>query len=228
MTVSPVDLLVFGPHPDDLEIGMGGTVAHHVASGLSVGLCDLTRGEMGTNGTPEEREREAEEARVVLGAAWRVNLGLPDRQLREAPEQVRPIVELIRRCRPAAIALPHWADRHPDHVAAYTLVSAAAFAAACAATTRQARRGSPTGSSYYFINTSVEAIVRDRRLRPVRGQTARARLSRTQFAPADADARTTRLTSPLFQQLIESRDAQFGAPRRRPVGGRVRRSRAAW
>ena len=79
--MSPVDLLAFGPHPDDIEIGMGATIAHHVARGLVVGLCDLTRGEMGSNGTPEEREREAEAARVVLGADWRVNLGLPDRQL---------------------------------------------------------------------------------------------------------------------------------------------------
>jgi len=79
MTVSPVDLLVFGPHPDDLEIGIGGTVAHHVASGLSVGLCDLTRGEMGTNGTPEERVREAEEARAVLGAPHTVATFDPSR-----------------------------------------------------------------------------------------------------------------------------------------------------
>ena len=66
-----VDLLVFGPHPDDLEIGLGGTIARHVALGSSVGLCDLTAGEMGSNGTIDERMAEAEAARKVLGAAWR-------------------------------------------------------------------------------------------------------------------------------------------------------------
>ena len=71
-------------------VGMGATIAHHVAKGLRVGLCDLTRGEMGSNGTPAEREQEAEAARVVLGAEWRVNLGLPDRHLRDVAEQVRP------------------------------------------------------------------------------------------------------------------------------------------
>ena len=73
----------FGPHPDDLEIGLGGTIAHHAARGLRVGLCDLTAGEMGSNGTVDERLAEAEAARAVLGAAWRENLRLarpPDRQ----------------------------------------------------------------------------------------------------------------------------------------------------
>ena len=211
MTGSPVDLLVFGPHPDDLEIGMGATVAHHVASGLSVGLCDLTRGEMGTNGTPEERVREAEEARVVLGAAWRVNLGLPDRQLREAPEQVRPIVELIRRCRPAAIALPHESDRHPDHVAANTLVRAAAFSSGLRRYDAAGPPWKPDWLVCYFINNSVEpSFVIDVTEQYEIKRRALA-CHRSQFAPANVDAEETRLTSPLFQQLIESRDAQFGA-----------------
>ena len=68
-------MLAFGPHPDDLEIGLGGTLAKHAALGHSVGLCDLTRGEMASNGSPEERVKEAEQARKVLGAAWRENLG---------------------------------------------------------------------------------------------------------------------------------------------------------
>ena len=75
---SEIDLLVFGPHPDDLEIGFGGSVALHAALGFRVGLCDLTRGELGSNGTPDERETEAEAACGVLGAAWRVNLRWPD------------------------------------------------------------------------------------------------------------------------------------------------------
>ena len=78
--MDPVDLLVFGPHPDDIEIGLGGTVARHAARGDRVGLCDLTRGELGSNGTPDEREAEAEAARAVLGARWRINLRWPDGQ----------------------------------------------------------------------------------------------------------------------------------------------------
>ena len=77
----PVEILAFGPHPDDIEIGIGGTLVKHATSGLSIGLCDLTAGEMGSNGTVEERLAEAQAARAVLGAQWRVNLRLPDRAL---------------------------------------------------------------------------------------------------------------------------------------------------
>src|SRR5215813_6492954 len=73
-----IDLLVFGPHPDDLELGLGGTIARHTAEGRSVGLCDVTAGELGTNGTPEIRRAEALEAAQVLGAAWRECLEWPD------------------------------------------------------------------------------------------------------------------------------------------------------
>jgi hypothetical protein len=125
--MSGLDLLAFGPHPDDLEIGLGGTLAKHAALGHSVGLCDLTRGEMSSNGTPDERVREAEAARAVLGAAWRENLALPDRAIGTSQEHTRKVVELIRRVRPRAIAVPYWQDRHPDHQASAVLLREAVF-----------------------------------------------------------------------------------------------------
>src|SRR5687767_14427190 len=127
MTIEPVDLLVFGPHPDDIEIGLGGTVARHVALGFRVGLCDLTAGEMGSNGTVDERLAEAEAARRVLGAIWRVNLRWPDRAIATPPHAGRPAAELIRRARPRVVALPYWSDRHPDHVAASHVLTEAVF-----------------------------------------------------------------------------------------------------
>src|SRR5919108_4877586 len=112
--LEPVDLLVFGPHPDDIEIGLGGTVARHVSLGFRVGLCDLTAGEMGSNGTVEERLAEAEAARAVLGAIWRVNLRLPDRAIGSEAGHVRAVASLVRQARPRVIAAPYWSDRHPD------------------------------------------------------------------------------------------------------------------
>ena len=104
-----VDLLVFGPHPDDLEIGMGGTIALHVSRGQHVVLCDLTRGELGSNGTPEQRLAEAEAARAVLGAAVRINLALPDGALRpDCDDQIRIVAACVRRYRPRSVALPYW------------------------------------------------------------------------------------------------------------------------
>ncbi len=99
-----------------------GRLAKHAALGYSVGLCDLTRGEMSSNGTPEERVKEAEQARNVLGAVWRENLGLPDRAIGSTSDHIGRVVDLIRRARPRTVAIPYWQDRHPDHEAAARLL----------------------------------------------------------------------------------------------------------
>ena len=128
-SLSPVDLLAVGPHPDDIEIGIGGLVAKHVALGHQVGLCDLTAGEMGSNGTVTERLAEADAACDVLGAAWRINLRLPDRALGREADQMRAIAGLVRKAQPRVVAVPYWSDRHPDHVAASNLLTEAIFSA---------------------------------------------------------------------------------------------------
>ena len=97
-------------------------MAKHVALGHQVGLCDLTAGEMGSNGTVDERLAEAEAARDVLGAAWRVNLRLPDRALgRRAPITCAPSRASFAQRSRASSPCPYWSDRHPDHVAASQL-----------------------------------------------------------------------------------------------------------
>ncbi|HET9705849.1 MAG TPA: bacillithiol biosynthesis deacetylase BshB1 [Vicinamibacterales bacterium] len=209
--IDAVDLLVFGPHPDDLEIGLGGAIAKHVSLGHRVGLCDLTRGELGTNGTPEERVQESEAARQVLGAAWRENLGLPDGDIGGDASHRRTIVELIRRVRPNTIAIPYDRDRHPDHVAASRLLTRAAFLSGLS---RFAAGGGTWRADwllYYFINDSTRpSFVVDV---SAHYETKRAALAchRSQFTPPSSGAAATRLNTPRFQQLIESRDAQFGA-----------------
>jgi bacillithiol biosynthesis deacetylase BshB1 len=206
-----VDLIVFGPHPDDLEIGLGGTIARHTAEGYRVGLCDLTRGELGSNGTPAERAEEAREAASVLGAAWRQNLGWPDGGIAPADELLRSAVDLLRTHRPRAIAVPYWDDRHPDHVAASRVLDLAAFRSGLRRVLTGADAWRPEWVCYYFINQmATPSFVIDV---SAHYDTKRRALAchRTQFAPAGREAVSTRLTAPSFQQLIESRDAQFGA-----------------
>ena len=211
--MSPVDLLVFGPHPDDIEIGLGGTVALHAARGDRVGLCDLTRGELGSNGTPEEREAEAEAARVVLGAAWRVNLGWPDGGITGTDAQVADVVRLVRQAQPRAVAIPYWDDRHPDHRAASEVLRRAVFRSALR---RFELPGAPESwrpdwICYYFINDSIPvSFAVDVTDHYQRKRDALA-CHRSQFTPAASSRVDTRLTSPRFQQLIESRDAHLGA-----------------
>jgi N-acetylglucosamine malate deacetylase 1 len=209
--MSPVDLLVFGPHPDDLEIGMAGTIRLHAELGARVGLCDLTRGELGSNGTPEERVCEAEEARRVLGATWRLNLELPDGGLSLAREHVRPIVELVRAARPAVIAINTAPDRHPDHVAAHALLTRAIFDAGLRRFGARGEPWRPQQTCEYFINDSTTPSLVVDVSSVYDAKRAALACYRTQFTPATPDAVATRLTSPLFAQLIESRDAHFGA-----------------
>jgi bacillithiol biosynthesis deacetylase BshB1 len=208
--MEPVDLLVFGPHPDDLEIGAGGTVAKHAAMGLRVGLCDLTAGEMGSNGTVEERLAEAEEARKILGALWRLNLRWPDRAIGNAPEQGIAATELIRSVRPKAIALPYWSDRHPDHIAASRVLTDAVFNAGLRRHTAQGEPWKPEMTSYYFINESTQPsfVVDVSSHYDTKRRALACHVS--QFRPRASDGVQTRLTSPRFMTLIESRDAQFG------------------
>ncbi len=208
--MSSLDLLAFGPHPDDLEIGLGGTLAKHVALGHSVGLCDLTRGEMSSNGTPEERVREAEAARKVLGAAWRENLGLPDRAIGMSPDHTRRVVELIRRVRPQAIAIPYAHDRHPDHQAAAAMLRDAVFNAKLKRYDASGEPWQPAWTCAYFINDAgpVSFVVDVSEYYEVKRQALACYAS--QFTRATGHAET-RLNSSMFNQLIESRDAQFGA-----------------
>jgi bacillithiol biosynthesis deacetylase BshB1 len=208
----PVDLLVFGPHPDDIEIGLGGTVARHCAEGARVGLCDLTAGEMGSNGTVEERLAEAEAARLVLGAVWRHNLRWPDRRIGSEPGHIEEATGFIRRHRPRAVAIPYWSDRHPDHIAASHVLTEAAFNAGLRRYTAPGEAWKPDWICYYFINDAAEpSFVVDV---STQYDLKRAALEchATQFrAPADEGSVATRLNTPVFRQLVESRDAQFGA-----------------
>ena len=206
-----VDLLAFGPHPDDIEIGMAGTLAKHASLGVRIGLCDLTRGEMGSNGTPEERVAEGEAAGRVLGVAWRVNLGLPDGGLSPAPDQITAIAELIRRARPSVIAVPYVADRHPDHGAAHHLLVRAVFNAGLRRFAAAGDPWQPSAVCSYFINDlAMPAFVVDVSAFYERKREALA-CYRSQFRADVPGAVPTRLTSPLFAQLVESRDAHFGA-----------------
>jgi bacillithiol biosynthesis deacetylase BshB1 len=205
-----MDLVVFGPHPDDIEIGMGGTVAMYAARGWRVGLCDLTRGELGSNGTPADRLAEGEAACGVLGAAWRLNLGLPDGGLSaDDADQVAAVVALIREHRPRTVAIPYWDDRHPDHVAASRLLRQAIFRAGLRRVATDLAPWRPDWTCHYFINDgATPSFVVD--VSAVYELKRRALACHvTQFTPADGHQ--TRLTSPTFQQLYESRDAQFGA-----------------
>ena len=127
-----VELLAIFPHPDDAELGCGGTLAKTAANGHRVGIVDLARGEMASRGTVELRAEESRRSAKVLGVAVRENLGLPDAGLRNDPPSREQLAMVIRRLKPKVVIAPALEGRHPDHRVAAQLVRDACFVAGLA------------------------------------------------------------------------------------------------
>ncbi|HUR35081.1 MAG TPA: hypothetical protein VM032_14860, partial [Vicinamibacterales bacterium] len=146
-----------------------------------------------------------------LGASWRVNLRWSDRAIGRDRGHGRSAVELVRSCRPRAVAIPYWSDRHPDHVDASRTLTDALFDSGLRRFDAAGDAWRPEWVCYYFINDSTTpSFVVDV---SAHYETKRRALAchRSQFTATSSSAVSTRLTSPNFNQLIESRDAQFGA-----------------
>ncbi len=116
-----VDVLAIAAHRDDVEQTCGGTLLKMAQLGHRTGILDLTRGEMGTRGTAEDRAREAEDAAKILGVAWRHALDIPDGRVENTWENRLKVARVIREQRPRVVILPYWQGRHPDHYNASVL-----------------------------------------------------------------------------------------------------------
>jgi bacillithiol biosynthesis deacetylase BshB1 len=214
------DALAFGAHPDDVEIGCGGTVALLAKQGRSVVVVDFTRGETGTRGTPEQRAAEAAEAARVLGAAARLNLELPDGLLpftdpatRELVREraVARVVDLIREHRPRILLANFPSDAHPDHAIVGEVVKQARYLAGLAKWRPTAPRHRPDLLLQYFEHeqhppsfvVDVSAVY-DRKL-------AAIRCYRSQLHDPKSREPDTALSQPDFLERREARDRFFGA-----------------
>lgn len=122
-----VDILAIGAHPDDVELGCGGTIAKMISEGKTVAIIDLTKGELGTRGTDKTRKQEAADAAKILGISARENLEMKDGFLQNSEEYQMRIVKMIRKYRPEIVLANATDDRHPDHAKAAKLVSDACF-----------------------------------------------------------------------------------------------------
>ncbi|UMY65245.1 MULTISPECIES: bacillithiol biosynthesis deacetylase BshB1 [unclassified Flavobacterium] len=122
-----LDILAFGAHPDDVELGCGGTLAKEIAAGKKVGVVDLTRGELGTRGTADIRDQEAAKAAEILGLAVRENLGMRDGFFVNDEAHQLKIMEVLRKYRPDIVICNAIDDRHIDHGKGSKLVSDACF-----------------------------------------------------------------------------------------------------
>jgi bacillithiol biosynthesis deacetylase BshB1 len=211
-----VDVLAFGPHPDDVELFCGGTVIRLGELGHTTGVVDLTRGERASHGTPEQRAREAEAAAAELGLQFRDNLELPDTELAPSPDQVAAVVGVLRRRRPEIVLAPWIEDRHPDHAAAGALVARAVYFAGvrrfAPGPGDQGERFVPRQLLYYamrhrmtpsfIVDTSAAAARKARAIACYASQVTRR--------GTGGDADPTLISSPRATEAIEVRDRYYG------------------
>jgi N-acetylglucosamine malate deacetylase 1 len=127
-----VDILAIAAHRDDVEQTCGGTLLKMASLGHSTGILDLTKGELGTRGTAEDRAREAEAAAKILKVSWRQALDIPDGRVENTWENRLKVARVIREQRPRVVILPYWKGRHPDHYTCSTLGYEACFLAGLA------------------------------------------------------------------------------------------------
>jgi N-acetylglucosamine malate deacetylase 1 len=122
-----LDILAFGAHPDDVELGCSGTIAKEISRGKKVGIIDLTRGELGTRGSAEIRDKEATAAAEILGVSVRENLNMRDGFFTNDEQHQLAVIEMIRKYRPDIVLCNAVDDRHIDHGKGSKLVSDACF-----------------------------------------------------------------------------------------------------
>ncbi|MFZ0731997.1 MAG: bacillithiol biosynthesis deacetylase BshB1 [Candidatus Sulfotelmatobacter sp.] len=131
-TSNSLDILAIAAHRDDVEQTCGGTLLKAAQRGQRTGILDLTQGEMGTRGTADDREREANEAAKILAVSWRRALDIPDGRVENTWENRLKVATVIRETRPRVVILPYWKGRHPDHYTASILGYEACFLAGLA------------------------------------------------------------------------------------------------
>jgi bacillithiol biosynthesis deacetylase BshB1 len=144
LDIQSLDILAIAAHRDDVEQTCGGTLLKAAQRGQRVGILDLTRGEMGTRGTADDRAREADDAAKILGVGWRRALDIPDGRVENTYENRLKVATVIRETRPRVIILPYWKGRHPDHYTASVLGYEACFLAGLA---KLALSSQPSASS---------------------------------------------------------------------------------
>jgi len=207
----PCDIVAITAHPDDMEICCGGTLALAVRQGWKAGAVEMTRGELGTRGTPEIRAKEAEEARRVLGLSCRLNLELPDGHVRDTDEARKLVVRVLRILRPRVVIAPPLRDHHADHIATAEIVSRSLHLSGVAKYLPGLEPWKPHALLHYVgTRPAVPSLIVDvSSVFEVRREAMMCH--RSQFFREGSTERATRIAHPDFPRAIEGRLRHFGA-----------------
>ncbi|MEL6390369.1 MAG: bacillithiol biosynthesis deacetylase BshB1 [Bacteroidota bacterium] len=209
--ITDVDILAIGIHPDDIELGAGGTVLSHIAQGYRLGLCDLTQGELGTRGDAPTRLKESAAAAESMGVDWRVNLEMRDGFSKVDEDHILSIAEIIRQCRPKILIANSVHDRHPDHARGATLVREAHFFAGLKKITSLSEKAHRADVLYHYVQ--------DEYIQPdfcvdvspyVSGKFEAITTYTTQFYQGEEDGDQTAISGKRFLEFLDGRMRDFG------------------
>ena len=208
-----LDVLAVFSHPDDAELTMAGTLLKLKSLGYRAGVIDMTRGEMGTRGTPEIRAKESLDAAGILGLDARLNLEQPDGHIALDDESRTAMVRVLRQCRPKVVFTSHWDDPHPDHAVTARVVREAARLATMHryddAASLDAIKMPAIAHAVYSRLIVPSFIVDVSEFAEVKMKAIRAHAS--QFYSAASSEPATRISDPAFLQQMEWRMRYYGS-----------------
>ena len=218
-----LDVLVFAAHPDDAELSMGGTIAKLTHHKHKVGIIDLTRGELGTRGTAETRQKEAFKASIILKTEARENLDIPDGDIQRNKENMLKIVKEIRKYKPKIIFAPYFNDRHPDHIDASKLVKEAMFASGLPKVITMDKKVNqaayrPDKLFYYMQTYTFEPTFIVDISKYINNKMEAVKAYSTQFYDPKSSEPETFISNPKFLDYIESRAKFYGFQIRKNYG----------
>jgi bacillithiol biosynthesis deacetylase BshB1 len=205
-----LDVLAFGAHPDDVELGCAGTLLKLAQLGYTTGIIDLTEGEKASRGTVEERYNESSESAKILGVKHRANLKIPDANILINEQNKVKVIESIRRFKPKIVFAPNAYDRHPDHVHAGELITEATFYSGLAqiAPTLPAHR--PHKVIYYMTTYEFEPTFIVDITDQFEGKMKALKAYKSQFYNPNWPGTKTFVSSKWFMEALEFRARHFG------------------
>jgi bacillithiol biosynthesis deacetylase BshB1 len=206
-----LDVLAFSAHPDDIELAAAGTLIKLTKQGYSVGIADMTRGEFGTRGTQEIREKEAEEAGKLIGVKVRECLDLPDGSVQVSRENHIKVIRLLRKYRPQIVFNHYWRARHADHVATSQIVTEACYLSGLGKLDTQQNRWRPKRILYHQVLYDVVPSFVVDVSEEIEQKWKVVKAHKSQFYDPNSQEPETTLSAPTFLDSIETRMRYWGS-----------------
>ena len=205
-----IDALAFGAHPDDIELSCSGLLLKLKKQGYSVGIVDLTRGELGTRGSAEIRAAEAKEASHILDLNIRENALLNDGNITIDDSSKKVVIEIIRKYRPKVVFCPYWDDRHPDHVATSKLVDISFFYSGLSKIATEHAHYRPESLIYYFQHTVVQPTFIVDISDEFETKLKAIKAFKSQFYEKESSEPQTYISRPEFLESVTNKAKYFG------------------